>query len=143
MPTGAARRHSGFSLLEAIVAMVIISGAALALYAWISGNIASLTRLQEANQRSEATLNVLEYMERVNPMAAPEGNASLGLYSIRWRASAVSALVDGVGYPRGISLHQLGLFRVDVSVLAEDGKPWFELELRQVGYKRVRDPSLP
>lgn len=142
-PPRTAWRNAGFSLMEAIVAMVLIAGAGMALFAWINGSIASLASLQEANQRSDATVNILEYMDGVNPMMAPEGTATLGSYSIRWRSEPVAPPVDGVNYPRGKSLYQLALYRVDVSVLAEDGQRWFGLQLRQVGYRRTREPPQP
>lgn len=134
-------RQAGFTLMEAIVAMVLISGTGLALYGWINGNIAALSRVHDVNARSEATTNILEYMNRVNPMLMPEGGTSLGMYAIRWRANPVSPVVDGVAYPRGRSLYQLALFETTVAVSAEGGSAWFELKLKQVGYKQVR--SIP
>lgn len=133
----------GFSLLEAIVAMVLISGAGMALFAWINGSIASLTSLQDANRRSDATANILEYMDRVNPMQSPQGEASLGPYSIRWRAHPASDVVNGVNYPRGRSLYQIAIYNVKVSVFHEDRNPWFTVQLRQVGYNRVGEPPRP
>lgn len=135
-------RQDGFSLLEAIVAMVLIAGAGMALFAWINGNIAALTALNDANRRSDATVNVVEFMERVNPVLSPDGEAALGGYSIRWHSQPVSAAVDGVGYPNGKSLYRFTLYRVEVAVRSEDGKAWFDLQLTRTGYQRVRDPSL-
>lgn len=135
-------RQAGFTLLEAIVAMVLIGGAGLALFGWINGSVASLRRVQDANARSEAMTNVLEYMERVNPMLRPEGMAPLGRYSIRWRARPITAIVDGVNYPSGIGLYQIALYGTTVSVLSEGERAWFELQLRQVGYKQVRSVAV-
>jgi general secretion pathway protein I len=135
------RAQGGFSLLEAIVAMVLIAGAGMALFSWISSSINSLASLEEVNRRSEATLNILEYMETVNPMLAPEGEEKLGSYSIRWRSSPATPVVDGVDHPRGVGLYQVALYRIEVWALTDGNKPWFDLELRQVGYKRVRSPA--
>src|SRR5450830_964415 len=96
-------RQAGFTLLEAIVALVLISSAGLALFSWINGNIMALTRIHDVNARSEATANILEYMDRVNPMLTPEGEAPLGTYSIKWRSQATSNITEGAGYPRGQS----------------------------------------
>lgn len=131
-------RQAGFTLLEAIVALVLISGAGMALFSWINTSIMSLSRIRDANARAEATTNILEYMDRVNPMLAPEGNASLGAYSIRWSAQAISNLTEGTNYPRGLSLYQLALYDTVVTIRTAEGRAWYELKLQQVGYKKVR-----
>jgi general secretion pathway protein I len=131
-------RQSGFTLLEAIVAMVLIGTAGLALFSWINGSMISLTRVQETNARSDATINVLEYMHRVNPMLSPEGRATFGEYSIQWRARPISPIAEGVDQSRGLSLYQMGLFSTLISVTSDAGGLWFELRLQQVGYKKVR-----
>ena len=128
------RTHQrGFSLLEAVVAMVLISGAGYALFGWINSSIMALSRIQESNARTEATQNILEYMNGVNPMLKPEGNVNLGQYKIRWEAKPITLLQDGN------SLYRLALY--DTLVKAENGEaqPWFEFHLRQVGYKKVRE----
>lgn len=136
-------RQGGFTLLEAIVAMVLIASTGLALFGWINGSVASLRRVQDANARSEAATNILEYMERVNPMLRPEGRAVLGTYSIQWRSQPVTKISDGVNYPSGISLYQLALYATTVSVTSDGNRAWFELQLRQVGYKQVRSGVVP
>ncbi len=131
-------RQAGFTLLEAIVALVLIGSAGMALFSWINGNFMSLSRIRDANARSEATVNILEYMERVNPMLTPQGSAPLGAYSIRWNASLASRITEGSNYPRGMGLYQLALYSTVVSVTSAGGQAWFELQLQQVGYKKVR-----
>lgn len=131
-------RQSGFSLLEAVVAMVLISGAGAALFAWINTELSSVSRLQASNARSEAMVNVLELMDTVNPMLTPDGTFSFAAYRLTWKAAPVTPLQDGSSYPRGISLYQLALYDTLVRVINPDGTQWFEFTLRQVGYKRVR-----
>lgn len=140
--TPAPARHAGFTLLEAIVALVLISGAGMALFSWINGNIMALTRIHDVNARSEATTNILEYMYRVNPMLTPDGQASLGAYSIAWRSQPTTNVTEGVNWPRGQSLYQLALYRTTISVKTAANRAWFELKLQQVGYKRVRSNSV-
>jgi general secretion pathway protein I len=132
-------RQRGFSLLEAVVAMVLISGAGAALFSWINSELASVSRLQQSNAKAEAMVNVLELMHTVNPMLTPEGTASFAAYRLTWNAKAVTPVQDGLTYPRGISLYQLALYDTLVRVDNPDGMPWFDFTLRQVGYKRVRD----
>lgn len=134
-------RQAGFTLLEAIVALVLISSAGLALFSWINGDIMALTRIHDANARAEATVNILEYMDRINPMFTPEGDIPLGAYSIRWRSQPITNVIDGANYPQGVSLYQMALYSTAISVRTGGGQDWFDLNLQQVGYKKVRTLS--
>lgn len=137
------RIQQGFTLLEAIVALVLIGSVGMALFGWINTNIMTLSRVQAINAESDAKLNALEYMNSVNPMLAPEGQADLGAYRLRWQAEAITEVRDGANYPFGISLYQLALYRTQVTVKKSGGEPWFDLTLRQVGYKKMRELRLP
>lgn len=138
-----AQKHSkGFTLIEAVVAMVLIGGIGMALAGWLNSNLAILSRVQEANARSDATANILEFMEKINPMKTPNGQADLGEYKIFWGAVEKTAPIDGSGYPRGRSLYQIALYTTKVEVIAINRKKWFDIEIQQVGYKQVRTLSL-
>lgn len=137
------RRQRGFTLLEAIVALVLIGGMGMALFGWINNTLLSLHRIQDANAVATAKLNVLEYMQTVNPMLRADGEADLGACKLRWKAKAVTALQDNAGYPRGIGLYQVALYATEVTVERADGSAWFEFALKQVGYKKVRELVLP
>ena len=140
-----ARRRSqqGFTLIEAIVAMVLIATTGMALFSWINSNLITLNRVQEANAESAATTNVVDYLNTVNPMLTPEGEAQLGDYQMRWKANASTDPRDGAGYPYGTSLYQLALYQTQVQVQKADGQPWFDFTLQQVGYKQVRILAMP
>ena len=122
--------------MEAVVAMVLISGVGYALFGWINSNIISLNLIRDANARAEATQNILEYMSTINPMIKPEGNASLGIYKIRWQSKPATLIQDGK------SLYQLALYDTMIKTEGSDGLQWFEFRLRQVGYKKVREVNL-
>ena len=132
----------GFSLLEAVVSIVLISTTGLALFSWINSNLISLGRVQETNARAEATQNVLEYMAVVNPMLVPTGKTSLGGTELSWEAKLISPIKDGTGYPSGMSLWQFALYETNVIVVQEGDQPRFSFRLRQIGYKRVRSLGL-
>ncbi len=140
---GLASRSTGFTLIEAMVAMVIIGGAGMALFSWVNNSITSLRRVEDANTRNAAMLNVVEYMQSVNPMLTPEGKAELGDYRLSWHATVQNAVVDGSGYPRGLSMFQLALYDTEVKVERGEAQPWFDFKLKLVGYKKVRDSMRP
>ena len=81
-------RQRGFSLLEAIVAMVLISAMGGALFAWINTELQALERTQDANTRAEAMVNAVEFMEAVNPMLTPQGKAAFAGLELAWDAFA-------------------------------------------------------
>lgn len=132
-------RQAGFTLLEAIVAMVLISGVGMALFSWINQNISSLHRILESNARAEATTNILEYMGRINPMLTPEGSTDLGSYRLHWIAQPEGNPRDGKSAPFGVDLYQFALYDARVDVKRQNGLPWFDIKLRMLGYKKVRN----
>lgn len=136
-------RQLGFTLVEAIVALVLIATTGMALFSWINSNVIALSRVQDINAESMATQNALEYMHNINPMASPEGQANLESFRLSWEAEATADPRDGVGYPYGIGLYQLGMYQTRVRVQKPNGTPWFEFTLQQVGYKKVRELSTP
>ena len=131
-------RQQGFSLLEAVVAIVLISTTGLALFSWINSSLVSLERVRDANARSEVTQNAVEYMAAVNPMLKPQGNASLGDVELTWDAKQITPIKDGTNFPAGKGLWQFALYDVNVSLAQEKGRAWFSFRLQQLGYKRVR-----
>lgn len=134
----------GFSLLEAIVALVVLASAGMALFSWLNSSTGALRRVEDANARSAATVNAVEFMQSVNPMLRPEGRMELGDYNIRWQATPLTTVVDGTDYPRGLSQYQLALY--DTLVKATRGprdEYWFEFKLKLVGYKKVRASGSP
>ncbi len=147
-PTSSSHRaDAGFTLLEAIVAIALLGALMVPLYSLMSRNLDGLFRVGEANLRSEVTLNALALLDTINPMERPEGDVSLGSYVVRWKSTAMTLPIDGVGYPAGQSLYQVAMFRTNAEVLRiERGgrvDPWFAFELRQVGWKQVRQFRLP
>jgi len=136
-------RQHGFTLIEAIVALVLIATTGMALFSWINSSITTLNRVQEINAESVVTVNALEYMSNINPMTTPEGKANLGSCTVSWKAVADTAPRDGASYPFGISLYQLAMYQTRVTVQKLDGKFWFAFTLQQVGYKKAREIFMP
>lgn len=127
----------GFTLLEAIVALVLLASTGIALLSWINTNLMSLQRVQQAQQRQQAIQNALVFMETINPLEKPQGKETIGIYQIDWNATAIELPKDGVTSIGGISLFQVGLYETEVKVMVKKDL-LAQFTLRQAGYKQVR-----
>lgn len=132
-------KQLGFTLIEAIVALVLIGTTGMALFSWINSNLITLHRIQATNAENAATINALEYMHHINPMSTPSGEADLGSYSLTWQSTATGAPREGANYPYGIGLYQLNLYQTTVTLKKPDGSFWSRFSLQQVGYNKVRE----
>ena len=132
-------RQQGFTLLEAIVALVLITTTGMALLSWINTNLITLQRVQQAQQRHEAIRNALAFMETVNPLESPQGEETVGIYIFHWQARAIELPKDGKG------LYQLALYDTDIEVFFHQPQKQAliaQFTLRQVGFKQVYEPTL-
>jgi len=133
-------RQSGFTLMEAIIAMVIMATAGVALLAWMSNTLSSLNRIEAARDRDEATMAALEYLSSINPSQRPEGEMDLGRYELQWTAETLEPYREGMGPRGGSSLFQVALYRLEVSV--SDGDREYHFSVRQAGWDQFRQPAL-
>lgn len=128
--------QSGFTLLEAIVALVIFSMGALALYAWLSANVIALARVQDRKEAVSLVNSALDAVRRINPMQTPRGSRKIGEVTFSWEAKPVEpprTAVTQLGLP---TIFQVGLFSVDVRI-SRAGKEVDRFQVRELGYKQV------
>jgi general secretion pathway protein I len=136
-PSRSYPRSVGFTLLEAIVAVVLLSTAGLVLFSWINASFDSLNRIELSNARAAAELNAMEFMKTVNPMEQPTGRAKLGEIQMSWRATPVGDPVQNRTDTREPGPFLVAMYQVEVSL---DGRPRMEpytIQLRQMGYRRT------
>ena len=129
--------QAGFSLLEAIVAMVIMATGLLALYAWLSTNTFALTRVQAQASALRDKRAALALIETVNPLLEPSGSRQLEDMQISWTATPIVQRQSGrtrAGMP---GLFEVALFSLDVQVrrnrLAVE-----HFSVRRAGWEQVR-----
>ncbi len=138
IPIRQRRLHqAGFTLLEAIVALVIFSMGSLALYSWLGVNVKTLLRVQELRESVAMSTSALEAVRGLNPMATPRGRREVGELVVQWKAEPIEPVRDAVtqvGFP---TIFQVGLFLVDVRVMRGDVEV-DRFQVRQVGYKQTR-----
>lgn len=136
----ALNKQQGFSLLEAIVALVLVATTGMALLDWINTNLITLRRVSAVQQRQTAIRNALTFMELVNPLVDPKGQEKFDLFTIRWQAKPLELPKDGISSVGYMSLYQVSLYDTEVSVYADEQR-LAQFKVRQVGFKQVRQPS--
>lgn len=120
----------GFSLLEVIVAMVLISTVGMAVFSWVNSNIEKVRRINDHRERLHVLNNALAFVETINPMADRTGRNEMGPYVIRWRCTPRETSKDGV---EG-SNFRLELFDTKVT-LSKEAREIEKFEVILVGYK--------
>lgn len=130
--------QQGFSLLEAIVALVILSTAGLALFNWINTNLITLQRVQTVQQKNEAIRNGLAFLKNINPLEKPTGKEEIGIYTFDWESEVLEAPQDGINARSGtLSLYQVALYNVTTRIYQHE-QLVTEFTVRKVGYQQVR-----
>ncbi len=141
--TPRARQHSvvrtahGFTLLEAIVALVLLTTAGLALFSWMNASFDGLNRIEQSNARAAAELNALEFMKTVNPMERPEGQIKLGEIHLNWRSRPLQSPVANRNDAREPGPFMVALYETEVTLESAPKLAAYTISLRHFGYKRT------
>lgn len=144
MPCSTDRRQHGFGLLEALVALVLLSSIGFTLLAWVQQNLDGMQRMREFYAVQDARRSLAEWSQRINPMETPEGEADIGSWHARWKSQARGDPVSQMGYPGGIGLYDVALYDVEISLYRPpESKVWLVEKMAVIGFKKVREQRNP
>lgn len=130
----------GFTLIEAIVALVIFSMAAMGIYSWINTNLISLNRVAVVAESEFVVNSAMERLKLVDLRNESEGAFDVAGYLVQWRAELVEPWKQGLS-PRGtLSLYDLGLYQVTLE-LNKNGQPVTTYNYRQTAWYQAREPK--
>lgn len=130
-------------MLEALVALVLLSSVGFTLLAWVQQNLDALQHMQDVYNDLEARRTVVKWSRALNPMAQASGEARVGELRIAWQATQQGNVVSQSGYPSGIGLYDLAMYDVSIIVFRGDASiPLMTENIVRVGYRRARD-SVP
>ena len=117
----ARRRQRGFSAIEAIAALAVLTVAAVPLLT-LQGRLAQSA---VSMQRQAATMTMersaLAYLSVVNPMRRPEGTLDLGAGRLAWSAVPVSEERFAYGQDGSPGRFVMRLYRLDGEIDTQDG----------------------
>jgi general secretion pathway protein I len=129
-------RARGFSLLEAIVAMVLIALVGMALFSWINASFVDLRRIQAVNAKSMAEMNALQFLQTINPMEQPVGQTELGALKLQWKSHAISEKRQN--YTEALTPGPFSVALYETEVTLEEGSqvPRYSFVVKQMGWER-------
>lgn len=123
--------QSGFSAMEALVAVAIVAIAMVPL-ASLQGQVSrDAARQQSTQTRLAAERSALVLLRAVNPMQEPSGTRGLGGgVSLRWTAHAISETA-----PTNAGGFNVALFTIDAEILDSEGASLARFSVDQVGWR--------
>ncbi|MEO5566509.1 MAG: prepilin-type N-terminal cleavage/methylation domain-containing protein [Luteimonas sp.] len=138
-PTGVRRaRQTGFSLLEAIVALTVFSICATALFAWLSVNVNALSRVDARRSAIDDGRTALAVLEGVNPMAEPRGERALpGSLLVRWTSREIAKRKPAISTTNSPLIFDIALYAMDVQVM-HGGRETSHFTLQRAGWESTR-----
>jgi len=132
------RAEAGFTLLETIVALVILTAGLMGFYGFLVTMLNGANRLQAASVEYDRQANALELAKTLNPMDAPEGSFDLGSYRIRWSSQLLKSVHQSTRYPTGAGVFKVGLYLVTFSF--PDDRDVASIAVTKLGYHRDNEP---
>ena len=143
-PPLARRRHvSGFTLLEAIVALTIVGITLVPVMSFLINASQQLRFAADSNQRAASQRTALAYIETMNPLSDPEGKVDLSeRVSLRWASTTLAEPNSQARLGARLGAYRIGFFLVTVTVVRGSDE-WFSFEVRKIGYQLLASPMMP
>ena len=136
-----ASRSAGFGLLETVVALVIFTGGAMALYGLFNSNLIALGRAHDVSRQLPATYRAIEFLSAINPRDASTGQVEIDGLNLKWSARLLEPVRQSQTATGGMGYYEIGLYEVEFS-LREDGRSFGTWRMRIAGYEKVRESSI-
>jgi general secretion pathway protein I len=132
-----ARAAAGFTLLEAIVALVLVGAVMIPLLSFVGTAARGLTTAAETNERSFAEQAAVAILDSVNPMIEPQGSLALDSdVTVSWTTDVLVPPSADVLTGSPLSGYTFGFYRLNVKLARPDRDPWFTFEMRKAGYRK-------
>lgn len=132
-------RRTGFSLIEALVALTIAAITLTAIFELQIQMVRGQQRATQAIEQAAAQENALALLRNVNPMAQPEGTIALpGGDTIHWISAPKSLPQPNAGFPVGDGAFLVQLFTVTVSIERPGKRAPPPMIVDRLGWRRTQ-----
>ena len=123
-----------------MVALVIFSGGALALYGLFNSNLMALARAQEVSRQLPAAYRAIEYLSAINPSEESSGRVEIDGLDLEWSANLLEPVRQSQTATGGMGYFEIGLYEIEF-VMSESGRALGTWRIRVAGYEKARGPS--
>lgn len=118
----------GFTLLEVIVALVLISTTGMACVAWLNQGLSTLSRLQEHREHARLKLNALALLDVAD--TSRDGELVQPPFRVTWRSSLEREARPNRGFDgQAAGIWRVGLYRLRVLAVDQQSGARVEFEV--------------
>ena len=129
--------QAGFTILEAIVALAVFAGGAMALYSLYSTNVTTLIKASDAVRQAPLVRQAVERLAAMNLSAEGEGEFEVEGMRFNWSARLLGNYREGQSDTAILASFRLGLYEVEFTA-SEGDRLLGRYRLRLVGHQWVR-----
>lgn len=125
----------GFSLIEALVALIVASIVLLAVFELQNQLASGQSRYEHAMALAGLERDAMVLTSEVNPMAEPRGVRSMAAgRTLDWTATPLTEARRNTGYPSGAGRYDVRLYRLDVHISDGRGRALARLSFERLGW---------
>jgi prepilin-type N-terminal cleavage/methylation domain-containing protein len=128
--------RAGFSLIEALVALVVAALCLLAVFDLQQTFTKGEERAEHALLVSGLQADAAALLTDLNPTLRPSGAAPMAAgRRLQWSSEPLGAPRQGQGFPAGAGRFEVRLYRVQGDILAPDGRLLARVAFDRVGWR--------
>ncbi len=126
----ALRWDHGFTLLEVMVALVLLASIGMAAFSWINTSFISVERINRVTERSDMVANGMALLRNLNPMLDQQGDIETEFFHVSWRADE---FLPPVTQKRGS--YVVAVYKISAVISPIGNRESFEFSFLQNGYQ--------